>query len=217
MTALGMLVVGNAGAQVALARTNITVVGKLLPVVQALLRTALRAPSVAERAAGDGVLRRLCCRNEEVQLELLGTITPVEPGEERRRDEKGGEWWRKRKRKREQLRDFFSSSEEKKKVRRNRRTASPPSPFASQSHVSTPRMLRNRFRALQLRTGARARLAERRPDACCSFVFRRGVAVPRQHLRQGLFPSAARGIRPGHQWPAQAGAANPLRDSRELL
>lgn len=81
MNALGMLVLGNARAQVALARTNITVVGKPLPVVQALLRTALRAPSVAERAAGDGVLRRLCCRNEEVQLELLGTISPVDPGE----------------------------------------------------------------------------------------------------------------------------------------
>lgn len=86
MTALGMLVLGNAGAQVALARTNITVVGKPLPVVQALLRTALRAPSVAERAAGDGVLRRLCCRNEEVKLELLSTISPVEPGKRRERE-----------------------------------------------------------------------------------------------------------------------------------
>lgn len=85
MTALGVLVQGNAGAQTSLARTNITVVGKPLPVVQALLRTALRAPSPAERAAGDGVLRRLCVGNEQVQLELLGTISPVEPGKRRRK------------------------------------------------------------------------------------------------------------------------------------
>lgn len=105
MNALGMLVLGNAGTQVALARTNITVVGKPLPVVQALLRTALRAPSVAERAAGDSVLRRLCCRNEDVQLELLGTISPVEPGKRRVMEEEKREEERARKLERE--RAFF--------------------------------------------------------------------------------------------------------------
>jgi hypothetical protein len=81
MHTLAKLVDGHAAAQTALARANITVVGRPLPVVQALLRTALRAPTPAERAAGDAVLRALCFRNGGVQMELLATVTPVPPGE----------------------------------------------------------------------------------------------------------------------------------------
>lgn len=81
MRVLGQLVDGHAGGQQALARATISVVGRPLPVVQALLRTALRAPAAAERAAGDAVLRCLCFRNEGVQMELLATVTPVPPGE----------------------------------------------------------------------------------------------------------------------------------------
>ena len=81
MHTLAKLIDGHAAAQTALARANITVVGRPLPVVQALLRTALRAPTPHERAAGDAVLRSLCFRNGSVQMELLATVTPVPPGE----------------------------------------------------------------------------------------------------------------------------------------
>ena len=81
MRALGQLVDGHAGGQQALARATISVVGRPLPVVQALLRTALRAPAAAERAAGASVLRGLSFRNEGVQMELLATVTPVPSGE----------------------------------------------------------------------------------------------------------------------------------------
>jgi hypothetical protein len=87
MHTLAGLVDTHAAAQTALARTNISVVGRPLPVVQALLRTALRAPTPAGRAGGDAVLRSLCLRNGAVQMELLATVTPVPPGKRR---EKGG-------------------------------------------------------------------------------------------------------------------------------
>lgn len=81
MHTLAALVAHHAAAQCALARANITVVGRPLPVVQGLLRTALRAPTPAERAAGDAVLAALCVGNGAVQMELLATVTPVAPGE----------------------------------------------------------------------------------------------------------------------------------------
>ena len=80
MHILGELVDGAPGAQTALAAATINVVGRPLPVVQALLRTALRAPQAAEREAGDGVLASLCSGNAQVQEKLALTVTPVAPG-----------------------------------------------------------------------------------------------------------------------------------------
>lgn len=130
----------------------------------------------------------------------------------------GGE---ERETKRESFFFFFArASLKKKQVRtffRNRRAASLLRPFTPHSNICIQNMLRNRFRPLQLWTGARARPTQRRPDAGCSLICRRGVPDPREHSRQGLFPSAARGSRTRHQWTAQAGAPDAERDGRELL
>jgi hypothetical protein len=61
MHTLAGLVDTHAAAQTALARTNISVVGRPLPVVQALLRTALRAPTPAERAGGTPCCAACAC------------------------------------------------------------------------------------------------------------------------------------------------------------
>lgn len=81
MTALAALVRACPPGQAALGGATISVVGRTLPVVQALLRTALRAPAPAERVAGDSVLAGLCEANSGGQVGLAGTITPVERGE----------------------------------------------------------------------------------------------------------------------------------------
>jgi len=81
MAALAGLIAGCPPGQAALGGSTISVVGRTLPVVQALLRTALRAPTPAERVAGDGVLAALCEANCGGQAELAATITPVARGE----------------------------------------------------------------------------------------------------------------------------------------
>ena len=90
MAALAALVRACPAGQAALGGATISVVGRTLPVVQALLRTALRAPTPAERVAGDSVLAGLCEANPGGQAALAATITPVERGEWLER----GEQWR---------------------------------------------------------------------------------------------------------------------------
>jgi hypothetical protein len=81
MATLAALTAGCPAAQAALGGASISVVGRALPLVQALLRTALRAPSPAERVAGDAVLAGLCQDNADGQAALAATISPVEKGE----------------------------------------------------------------------------------------------------------------------------------------